>query len=229
MNVLGLNGVHNTKAESVNRASVDTEKREIWEASQPSVSAKLSSILLVWSSADKDGIYRWCETYKDFLSNRPEAAPSWDHYFYQNLAFTLAYRRSMLSWRAYAVLGPTCRSDQLETVMSRPQQSSATTPHIAFIFTGQGSQYPRMASELISYPVFRISLQDATRFLKSLGCTWSALDELFKDEDKSNIDSPDYCQPLCTALQVAIVDLLRSFAVKPSVVVGHSSGEIAAA
>ena len=40
---------------------------------------------------------------------------------------------------------------------------------------------------------------------------------------------PDLSQPLCTALQIAVVDLLESFDVVPSIVVGHSSGEIAAA
>ncbi|KAH9873180.1 hypothetical protein J1614_005578 [Plenodomus biglobosus] len=43
------------------------------------------------------------------------------------------------------------------------------------------------------------------------------------------IDSPDLSQPLCTALQIATVELLRSWNVTPSTVVGHSSGEIAAA
>ena len=50
---------------------------------------------------------------------------------------------------------------------------------------------------------------------------------------KSNIDSrinePEFSQPLCTVLQVALIDLLRSLDVSPAVVVGHSSGEIAAA
>lgn len=43
------------------------------------------------------------------------------------------------------------------------------------------------------------------------------------------MDLPEYCQPICTALQIALVDLLRSFGVYPAAVVGHSSGEIAAA
>ena len=53
--------------------------------------------------------------------------------------------------------------------------------------------------------------------------------ELLKDKDTSNVNNPAYSQPLCTALQIALVDLLRSFKVIPSAVVGHSSGEIAAA
>ena len=40
---------------------------------------------------------------------------------------------------------------------------------------------------------------------------------------------PHLSQPLCTALQIALVDLLKDFNIVPSTVVGHSSGEIAAA
>lgn len=45
----------------------------------------------------------------------------------------------------------------------------------------------------------------------------------------ASIDSPDLAQPLCTALQVALVDLLASWGLLPEAAVGHSSGEIAAA
>ena len=55
------------------------------------------------------------------------------------------------------------------------------------------------------------------------------LDELGKEEKGSNVHNPAYSQPLCTIVQIAIVDLLRSVNVFPSAVVGHSSGEIAAA
>jgi acyl transferase domain-containing protein len=55
------------------------------------------------------------------------------------------------------------------------------------------------------------------------------LDELTKDPKSSNINRALYSQPLCSAVQIALVDLLASFGVKPSSVTGHSSGEIAAA
>jgi NADPH:quinone reductase-like Zn-dependent oxidoreductase/malonyl CoA-acyl carrier protein transacylase/SAM-dependent methyltransferase len=52
------------------------------------------------------------------------------------------------------------------------------------------------------------------------------LDEL---RDQARINRPEFSQPLCTALQIALVELLGSFNIFPDVVVGHSSGEIAAA
>ncbi|KAH8668644.1 fatty acid synthase S-acetyltransferase [Xylariales sp. PMI_506] len=67
------------------------------------------------------------------------------------------------------------------------------------------------------------------RYLTSLHCTWSLLSELNKDEEHSLINNAAYSQPICTILQVALVELLRSWSVFPSIVVGHSSGEIAAA
>lgn len=54
-------------------------------------------------------------------------------------------------------------------------------------------------------------------------------DELLKSPEISDINNPAVSQPVCTALQIALVELLKSFNVSHSAVVGHSSGEIAAA
>lgn len=63
---------------------------------------------------------------------------------------------------------------------------------------------------------------------------WSKLiltfsDELQKNGSQSSINEPILAQPLCTAIQIALVDLLSAFGLDPVAVVGHSSGEIAAA
>lgn len=50
-----------------------------------------------------------------------------------------------------------------------------------------------------------------------------------KLRDEASINRPEFSQPLCTALQIALVELLGTFNIFPDAVAGHSSGEIAAA
>jgi acyl transferase domain-containing protein len=58
---------------------------------------------------------------------------------------------------------------------------------------------------------------------------FTSTEELQKGEEKSLVNDPTLAQPLCTAIQIALVDLLSLFGIEPATVVGHSSGEIAAA
>ena len=55
------------------------------------------------------------------------------------------------------------------------------------------------------------------------------LEILFSSDDRVKLSRAELSQPLCTALQIVIVDFLASWGVTPSAVIGHSSGEIAAA
>ena len=61
------------------------------------------------------------------------------------------------------------------------------------------------------------------------GPEWTIEDALLEDAEKSRVNEAEFSQPLCTAIQVAIVRLLALWEIKPVVTVGHSSGEIAAA
>lgn len=65
--------------------------------------------------------------------------------------------------------------------------------------------------------------------LKALGCEWDPVAELTKSKDESRLGIPSISQPICTVLQIALVDELSAWGIKASKVVGHSSREIAAA
>lgn len=77
--------------------------------------------------------------------------------------------------------------------------------------------------------VFRNSIFKSDEILKSLGLTWSLVEELQRDKASSQIDKSEFAQPASTAIQVALVDFLKHLGILPEAVVGHSSGEIAAA
>lgn len=86
-----------------------------------------------------------------------------------------------------------------------------------------------MGIELQERPVFKASVTRSAQILKDLGCDWDPMTELTNPQAISRLAQPEISQPICTILQVALVDELQHWGVKPSKVVGHSSGEIAAA
>jgi hybrid polyketide synthase/nonribosomal peptide synthetase ACE1 len=102
------------------------------------------------------------------------------------------------------------------------------------VFTGQGAQWATMGSKLLQRSKIVVNcFAKMQRSLDTLSSnyrpTWSLSDELMKAREVSMIEQVEFSQPICTAVQIALVDLLRFAGVKLAVVVGHSSGEIAAA
>lgn len=57
----------------------------------------------------------------------------------------------------------------------------------------------------------------------------ASVEELCKSKTDSRLNQAEFSQPLCTAVQIVIVNLLRRWSIFPSAVIGHSSGEFAAA
>ncbi|CAG9950403.1 unnamed protein product [Clonostachys rosea f. rosea IK726] len=176
--------------------------------------------LYVLSSHDQDGISRLCNVYKEYL-------PSLDDTLH-NLSYTLAAKRSHFNWRTAIVANS---KESLLRALSEKQPATrvAADAGLGFIFTGQGAQWAHMGLELMHYPVFRATVEASDVYLKTLGCSWSAIDELMKAADSSRLNEAEFSQPLCTTLQVALVDQLASWGVSAKAVAGHSSGEIAAA
>ncbi|ROV93464.1 hypothetical protein VPNG_09630 [Cytospora leucostoma] len=157
-----------------------------------------------------------------------------DRYSLHDLSYTLANRRSNLASRAFTVASHTTVGsvfgDAARTAFSFADKKK--TPTVGFVFTGQGAQWPRMGAELMEqYPSFLRSIRLLDLALGDLpdGPDWSIEDALLDGPETSRVNEAEFSQPLCTAVQVAIVQLLASWGVRPVVTVGHSSGEIAAA
>lgn len=177
--------------------------------------------LLVFSAPGEKSLARVVQGYKPYYEDHIRGSAS----KLDQLAYTLAARRSHQLWRNYALVHPGAPDQNVDLLVSKPTRASPDCK-VAFVFTGQGAQYAGMGLELLQYPVFRHTLEDIDKALGRLGCSWSVVDQL---ESDNTIHRPEYSQPLCTALQIALTELLKAFGVVPGAVVGHSSGEIAAA
>ena len=148
----------------------------------------------------------------------------------EDLAFTLSDGRSMMHWR-YSFVA-TSHKELLASLDQKTLRVKNIPPtnRISFVFTGQGAQWYAMGRELIfTQSRFAESLVSSDKILQGLGASWSLVGELLLDEKNTRINQSDIAQPASTALQIALTDLLNSVKIKPQMVMGHSSGEIAAA
>ncbi|KAL8704317.1 MAG: hypothetical protein Q9201_002503 [Fulgogasparrea decipioides] len=183
--------------------------------------------VFVWSSFDEAGIKRLKALYRNHLIKHESSAS--EQAFLDDLCYTLACKRTCWPWRSFTVADSVQGLVQgLSSTGSRPIRSNNNI-RLGYVFTGQGAQWAGMGRELMAYPTFKESLDNTEAFLRKLGCKWSLVDELIKDDTLSRINDPMLSQPICAALQIALVELLHEWGVQTHAVIGHSSGEIAAA
>jgi acyl transferase domain-containing protein/NADPH:quinone reductase-like Zn-dependent oxidoreductase len=183
--------------------------------------------LFVLSANDKNALEAMMKKIGIYLEQRPAV---FQNDLMSNIAYTLGERRSLMQWRV--AISTSSSIDLIQALNSGKVLPSRETepPRIGFIFTGQGAQWNAMGRELYEhYPVFTTTLNACDKFLESLGAPFSLVDELHKDAATSLVNEAYISQPACTAIQLALVDLLRAWGVSPYAVAGHSSGEIGAA
>lgn len=185
---------------------------------------------MTFSASSEPSLRALLSSYSDYLKSNPELS-------LKDVAYTLQTRRSTLAYRvaitasstedAYTQLDAIENGEQASTVGVR--QVSKASPKIMGVFTGQGAQWPRMGARLIEESAFASQrLSELDEALSSLPKddrpSWTLREMILADSKSSRIAEAAISQPLCTAVQVVLVDLLRQAGVELSGVVGHSSG-----
>ncbi|QQQ79518.1 SDR family NAD(P)-dependent oxidoreductase [Saccharothrix sp. 6-C] len=160
------------------------------------------------------------------------AAASAEEFY--DLAYTTCLRRTPDAHRVVVVAAdPAEAADRLDAALRGDHEVAAaldvatTRDGVAFAFSGNGSQWYGMGRDLLATePAFRAAVTAVDAALAPhLG--WSVVEELAAAEDR--LHDTAVAQPLLFAVQWGLVALLRERGVVPSVVLGHSVGEVAAA
>lgn len=187
--------------------------------------------LLPLSAKTETALAALAGRYADYLDAHSEAA-------LPDICHTAAAGRSHFNRRLIAVAAT---RDQLreQLVAVRDGQTAdgvkkglvkiVTRPKIAFLFTGQGSQYAGMGRQLFdTHPVFRETLEQCDAILRE-HLEQPLLSVLFPESGQSPLDETAYTQPALFALEYSLATLWRSWGIEPDALLGHSVGEYVAA
>ncbi|KAH7562977.1 hypothetical protein BM1_00024 [Bipolaris maydis] len=196
----------------------------------------------VFSAASSKSLRNYVRSFISYLEHGMEGLRMRD------LAYTLHSRRSRFPYALSVVAqdGPellaklqeVLRESEANTkpvgIRAAPSAgSSQGRSGVIGIFTGQGAQWATMGAELLlksrvaSETLARLE-QRLAQLPKSDRPTWSLREELLRAHN-SHVSKPEFSQPLCTAIQILLVDISRSAGLEFRAVLGHSSGEIATA
>ncbi|MEH2163178.1 MAG: beta-ketoacyl synthase N-terminal-like domain-containing protein [Nostoc sp.] len=188
--------------------------------------------MLTLSAKTEKALGELAQSYADFLAVHPET-PLADICFTANAGRSHFEHRLAICTQSHAELQTAlndfiaCRDNPL--VLSS-QRNTKKHPKIAFLFTGQGSQYLDMGRQLYeTQPIFRQTLDRCDEILRPY-LEKPLLQVLYPEEVKSSpLDQTAYTQPALFALEYALSQLWKSWGVEPTAVMGHSLGEYVAA
>src|SRR4029077_5693203 len=172
------------------------------------------------------------DQYRSWLNAHPEATLA-------DVCFTAGVGRAHLEHRAALVVNSRESASELLGALAddRPapglvRGESHDTPKTAWLFTGQGSQYPGMARELFdTEPVFAEALQRCAAVVADV--LEKPLLQVIFDTDgpdaEETLRQTSYAQPALFAVELGLARLGQSWGFEPDVVLGHSVGQYSAA
>ncbi|MBI1357396.1 MAG: SDR family NAD(P)-dependent oxidoreductase [Acidobacteria bacterium] len=181
--------------------------------------------LLTLSAAAEPSLRRLAAAYRAGLAADPAQSLA-DAAFTSNVGRThLRHRLALTAESAAEAIEKLASAE--ETAAEVPENAE---PKIAFLFTGQGSQYAGMGRGLYDdEPIFREAL-DRCHELLAGRLDVPLLELLYGSEERTALlDRTQYTQPALFSLQCALAALWESWGVLPGAVLGHSVGELAAA
>jgi acyl transferase domain-containing protein/NAD(P)-dependent dehydrogenase (short-subunit alcohol dehydrogenase family) len=187
--------------------------------------------LLTLSAKSPEALDELVTRYEQHLAEHPEQSIA-------DVCFSANVGRAHAAWRM--ALAVESREQARETLaleaeggrskVQRGQASRSREPRVAMLFTGQGSQYAGMGRQLFeTEPLFRDTLERCTAILGPY-LEVPLLSVLYGTEEHQKlVDETAFTQPALFAIEVALLELWKSWGVEPSVVLGHSVGEYVAA
>ncbi|RKR91092.1 amino acid adenylation domain-containing protein/thioester reductase-like protein [Micromonospora pisi] len=188
-----------------------------------------SAHVLPLSARSTEALRGNVQRYLQHLNGQDDAA-------FPDICFSAATGRRHFDTRiAVLASDATDARAQLAAVLAAPDLATLAShvggrrPTVAFLFTGQGSQYAGMGRSLYqSQPVFRAAIDRCDEVLRPL-TGWSLVEVLYGSDPDGSIDSTATAQPALFALGYALHELWVSWGVRPDLLVGHSLGEYVAA
>ncbi|WAC27141.1 type I polyketide synthase [Ancylobacter sp. SL191] len=193
----------------------------------PAPPADPAARVLMISAQSPEALNRLAESYADRLDSEMERA---------RVAHAAAHGRARLPHRlAVSIEDPDAPAKLrrlarggAEVALQRGVVGTAGS-EVAFVFTGNGGQYPGMghAAWLASAPFRAVIDEIDDIFAPTAG--WSLAQAFRQPPDETALAATEIAQPLIFALEVAVARALMEAGCRPAAVVGHSVGEIAAA
>ena len=200
-------------------------------------SLERTSHILALSAKTQKALEELVNSYSHHLKNYPELA-------LEDICHTANTGRSHFNHRLALItsdkaelatkLSNLTAGKEVTGLFSGQIPNSTSSPKIAFLFTGQGSQYVNMGLQLYqTQPIFRQALEQCDEILRPY-LDKPLLEVLYPQEiaggeNASLLDQTAYTQSALFAIEYALAQLWQSWGIAPDVVMGHSVGEYVAA